>query len=158
MLEEILKEIEKRYKKLGYNLLPIKIVVKEMYKYSSGEPAPFKMGFDNTTLFIDETAYKDLKNNPAAAYFYFAHELAHAASDEDHGGPEFEKAVRLYNSKFSPKTVGGKFNEDEINKKYIPSYFKKDKRLDMAKSDKEFRDYLNSEEYKGLLRESYFGY
>ena len=64
-----------------------------------------------------------------------------------------EEAIQKYNSKFSPKTASDP--DDSYNKKYLPTFYKKDAWLDNAKSDEQFQKDLITKPWK---KEKYFNY
>ena len=88
-----------------------------------------------------------------SAYFYLAHEIAHCLTNANHGDKKFEEAIQKYNSKFSPKTASDP--DDSYNKKYLPTFYKKDAWLDNAKSDEQFQKDLITKPWK---KEKYFNY
>ena len=148
-INEIINDILNRYKSLGYKTFPIKSKVIETYNYS--ELVPFASEKDGTVIYIDTSVKEDLTK--PSAYFYLAHEIAHCLTNANHGDKKFEEAIQKYNSKFSPKTASDP--DDSYNKKYLPTFYKKDSWLDNAKSDEQFQKDLITKPWK---KEKYFNY
>lgn len=158
MIQDTINLIVNRYRKLGYKVKNIKWRLVESFAYS--ELAPLSSEKTNDIINIDDAAFVDLKNNKAAQMFYLAHEIAHCATDANHGDKRFEEAIKKYNETYSEKTVADP--GDEYNKKYLPTFYKKDVFLDTAKTEEQaktkFRKEFLERRNNGLLKESCFNY
>lgn len=154
-MNKVLEEVRNRYINLGYKVPKLSLKVVETFTHPEVQDLnPLATNKQNTIIYVDDAAYTDLKNNREAMLFYFAHEVAHAITNENHGNRNFEIAIKRYNMRYKEKTSADP--EDSYNKKYLPTFYKKDCFLDKCKTNKEAEEGFKNKVY--LKEEKYFMY
>ena len=162
-IQSFAKQIEDRFKNIGYKVPSIVCAVRDNYTKQKRNMYPIFTDTNNgRKIFIDIDAYEDLSKNKEAMMFYLPHEIAHIISREDHGGKMFNEVVNNWNKNYKEKILADPEDEDEFNKKYLPTYFKKVSWLDSVKPDK--KNNISADEIadKGMKnkvwKENYFNY
>lgn len=152
-IQKITNDIISRYKKLGKKVFAVTCSVAEssgLNGFSGGDCVPLGCTKDGKQIFIDPDALINLTKE--TAYVYIPHELAHCFSNQNHSGQKFQEFIEDYNDYYNPQTIAEP--DDNLNKKYLPIFYKKDEAYSKVKSNEEWNKLLKEKPWK----KNYFPY
>lgn len=135
-IQQYSNEVCEQYRKIGYKVPTVKCKIRDNYIKQNRDPSPlFSDPNGGKTIFVDIDAYKDLIKSKESVVFYLVHEIAHIITNKtNHEDPEYKKCVEDWNKKYDIKSDSDP--DEKYNKKYLPTYYKKDKWYDKVPDEK----------------------